>query len=311
MTEIDKSGIAPFQHEFDLEIAVETEVDGVGMGVLTNGQPYLTMRGLARLCGLPNSVIVRIGEYWQDTPARPREQRIKQILVDQGVDPKRFFLAIQKDGSVHHAIPEVICMAVLEYYAIDAKSESKDHALKSFRTLARKGFSDFIYSQVGYSPKQGSNVAWQKFHDRVSLSYNTVPAGYFSVFKEMADIMVTLIREGADLGDKFVPDISVGIHWGKKWTAENLDAVYGMRMKYEHSYPDYFPQAASNPQLPNCYPDEALGEFRKWMREKYLAKHLPDYIGTKVKQGMIPGASAQLAVQALNRQATQLAKPIN
>jgi hypothetical protein len=84
-----------------------------------------------------------------------------------------------------------------------------------------------------------------------------------------------------------------------------------MRMKYEHSYPEYFPQSASNPQLPNCYPDEALGEFRKWMRETYLPKHLPNYIGTKVKQGMIPGPSAQIAVQALNKHAAQIVKPLN
>lgn len=299
------------QSAFNFEIVAEKEIDGVGMGVLKNGTSFLTLRGLARMCGVDHSIIVRMTAQWQDTPLKPREARIREIIRSRNGDDTVSFIAAVKDGTIQHLVPDAVCMAVLEYYAFEANTSAKEHAQNSYRTLAGKGFNEFIYQQVGYNPNGSASVVWQKFHDRVSLAYNTVPAGYFSVFKEMADIMVTLIREGADLGDEFVPDISVGIHWGKKWTAENLDAVYGMRMKYEHSYPEYFPQAASNPQLPNCYPDEALGEFRKWMRETYLPKHLPNYIGTKVKQGMIPGSSAQIAVQALNKHAAQIVKPLN
>ena len=35
------------QIEMQLEVAAEREIDGVGMGVLTNGVPFLTLRGLA------------------------------------------------------------------------------------------------------------------------------------------------------------------------------------------------------------------------------------------------------------------------
>ena len=47
--------------------------------------------------------------------------------------------------------------------------------------------------------------------DRVSPSYHTVPDVYFSNFKEIADIFVTMIRGGANLGPSFVPDISVEV----------------------------------------------------------------------------------------------------
>lgn len=40
------------------------------------------------------------------------------------------------------------------------------------------------------------------------------PDGYFSVFKELADITVMLIRSGANLGSSFIPDIGVGQPWG-------------------------------------------------------------------------------------------------
>src|SRR5277367_6312114 len=82
----------------------------------------------------------------------------------------------------------------------------------------------------------------------------TVPVGYFSIFKELADIFVMLIRNGANVGPQFVPDISVGQLWSKYWTAESLDIIHGERIKYEHNYPLYYPQSVSNPQHPYCYP---------------------------------------------------------
>lgn len=39
------------QFEMDLGIQKEVEIDGIGMGVLTDGTPYLNARGLARMCG--------------------------------------------------------------------------------------------------------------------------------------------------------------------------------------------------------------------------------------------------------------------
>ena len=125
-----------------------------------------------------------------------------------------------------------------------------------------------------------------------------MPDGYFSVFKELADVFVTLIRQGVNIGKSFIPDISVGQRWAKHWTDQNLDVVYGPRMRYEHNYPAYFPQAVSNPQAPYCYPDDALGEFRKWVREVYIARHMPGYLNDKVRQGAIAGPVAQAALQA-------------
>jgi hypothetical protein len=185
----------------------------------------------------------------------------------------------------------------LEYYAFEARSDS-DQAAKSYRVLARKGFRDFIYAYVGYNPSGESSIAWQQFHDRVTLAYHTVPVGYFSIFKELADIFVMLIRKGANVGPSFLPDISVGQLWSKHWTNENLDVVYGERIRYEHHYPLYYPQSASNPQHPYCYPDEALGEFRKWVRDVYLAKRMPEYLLIKVKQGQLTPVNATAALEA-------------
>lgn len=286
----------PEQLSFDLTIKAEREINGVGMGVLSNGAAFLTLRGLSRMCGVDHTTILRITEEWADNPQKPRVAKIRELVRAQGADDSRGFVAVPKDGIVQHAIPDAVCMAVLEYYAFEKPTEQ---AAKSYRTLARKGFRDFIYAQVGYNPSGDSGIAWQQFHDRVSLSYHTVPDGFFSVFKEMADMLVELIRKEAALGPKFIPDISVGMAWGKHWTGDNLDNVYGPRMKYDHNYPDYFPQSLSNPQPAYCYPDDALPEFRRWIKETYMAKGLPKYLNTKVSQGEIPAPSAAAAIEAL------------
>lgn len=297
MTQSTNLATTPEQLRFDLQIAVEREVDGVGMGVLSDGTPFLNLRGLARMCGIDHSMVVRITGDWLASPLKPREQKIRELVRAQGADDSVAFIALVKDGTIHHAVPSAVCMAILEYYAFEARSESAA-AAQSYRLLARKGFNDFIYAKVGYNPTGAPDIAWRQFHDRVSLSYHVLPAGYFSIFKEMADLLVTLIRQGAQLGDKFVPDISVGIHWGKYWTAGNLEVVYGERIKYQHNYPDYFPQAASNPQAPYCYPDDAIAEFRRWVRETYLTKKLPAYLNKKVADRQIAPAQAAAAIDA-------------
>lgn len=298
MTETTDLIITPEQLDLDLQIAAEKEIDGVGMGVLSNGTPFLTLRGLARMCGVDSASIVRMTANWMAEPLKPRERKIRKLVREQGADDSLAFIAVQKDGIIQHAVPAAVCMAVLEYYAFEAKQAATEQASKSYRTLARKGFVDFIYAQVGYNPTGSASIAWQQFHDRVGLSYHTVPDGYFSVFKEIADMLVTLIREGASLGNKFIPDISVGMAWAKFWKSESLEVIYGGRIQYEHNYPEYFPQSLSNPQPAYCYPDDALAEFRKWVREIYLPKQLPNYLNTKVKQGQLPAAKASAAIAA-------------
>lgn len=300
---------SPEQLRLDLQVAAEREIDGIGMGVLSDGTPYLTIRGLARMCGVDHAAIIRITADWVQQPLKPRERKIRELVRAQGADDSVAFIAVTKNGTIHHAIPAAVCMAVLEYYAFEAAQADSDQAARSYRVLARKGFRDFIYAYVGYNPSGETSIAWQQFHDRVTLAYHTVPVGYFSIFKELADIFVMLIRKGANVGPTFLPDISVGQLWGKHWTTDNLDVVYGARIKYEHNYPLYYPQSASNPQHPYCYPDEALGEFRKWVREVYLPKRMPEYLLSKVKQGQLPPAIATAALEAFQSPAIANRRP--
>lgn len=291
------------QLSLDLGIAKQIEIDGIGMGVLTDGTPFLTGRGLSRLCGVSHSKIQDIANDWAADSQSPRADKIKEILSSHGLEaPTSLFVPIQQRSGIFHAYTDAVCLAVLEYYAFDAGTNVKSTAKKNYRLLAGKALRDLIYTQVGYDPSNNVPDAWRQFHDRVSLTYNSVPAGYFGIFKEMADMIVTLGQSGLHIDSNFVPDISVGLGWAKHWKSQNLSDKYGERVTYEHNYPDYFQQALSNPQDANCYPESALGEFRRWFREDYIGQgKFERYITGKVKDKALPISFAQLAISAYGK----------
>lgn len=60
------------QGVLDLGIEKDTEINGIGMGVLSDGTPYLNQRGLAALCGVQNAHIGTISAQWDDADPKPR-----------------------------------------------------------------------------------------------------------------------------------------------------------------------------------------------------------------------------------------------
>lgn len=274
---------------------VESEVTE-GMGVLSDGTPFLTQRGLAAFCGVQNAHIGTISREWMADP--PRVVKIKEILAEDGLALARPHIPVMDGSREIFAYPAEVCAAVIEYYAFLAP-QPQPEAQVWFRRFARKSLRDFIYQSLGYKPSSATEFIWQQFHDRVALNHDSVPLGYFSVFKELADLIVTLIRAGAHVGPEFVPDISVGRLWSDHWLGNNFEAQFGGRVRYEHNYPDYFPQAVSNPQVPWAYPNSALGAFRDWMEQVYLKDRLPKYLEKHERQGKLPKQFTATAVAAI------------
>lgn len=288
--------IGHLQASLPFKVEKQSEIEGIGMGVLNDGTPFLNQRGLARLAGVENAHIGTISSQWDDQEQKPRITTIKELLRARGIEIQSPHLTLADGGRTMFAYPDYVALAILEYYAFEAGTNVRDEAVKNFRILAGNGLREFIYTQVGYSPRGGIPLAWQEFHDRVTSAHGTVPKGYFSVFKEASDLIVTLIRNGANVGQHFVPDGSIGQHWAAHWNKRESDLRYGKRIQYPHSYPDYFAQARSNPQPAYCYPNGALAEFRKWMDEVYLPEKLPTYLKSKAAQGMLPASLVELAL---------------
>lgn len=152
---------------------------------------------------------------------------IREHLIGEYSDP-RLFIEVQRAGRSHHAFPDVVCMAIIEYFAFEAQ-RTNPTALENYRNVARYGLRSFIYQALEYTPAD----QWRYFNDRVSLlrEMESVPKGYFSIFKEISGMVVDLINRGLTVNDKTVPDISVGVHWGRHWTTNDLAQAYGERRR--------------------------------------------------------------------------------
>lgn len=65
-----------------LKVAVERDIDGLDMGVLEDGTPYLSARSLSKLTGAAISTILNQGERWRQGG---RDNRLAQMLVERGI----------------------------------------------------------------------------------------------------------------------------------------------------------------------------------------------------------------------------------
>lgn len=296
-----KSGLKEITPKLDLGIEADTERDGIGMGVLSDGTPYLNQRGLATLCGVMNAHIGTISSQWIEEDQKPRIASIKTIMGKTGSVPASPHIEVMHKGVAHFCYPSDVCLAILEYYAFDAGTNCKPEARDNFRTLAGSKLRELIYSQVGYDPSGARTHKFAKWHERVALNHQSAPRGYFSVFNEAHTIFYELIIAGADIDESFIIDISIGVHWGKYWSENDLDKEYGKREKWPHRYPESHPQSKSNPQEAWCYPLAALGHYREWLQSVYLdGGKFAGYLNKKVKDGALPPSFAQLAISALS-----------
>jgi hypothetical protein len=265
--------------------------DGVDMGVMNDGTPYLCARGLALLCGTAASNITTLIKEWDTQKHKPRGKIIKGLIDEQNGKTSGLYVPIKVNGVFRHAINDVNCMAILEYYAFEAQVIS-EQARKNYRNLAKLSLRTFIYQKTGYSSTDGVSKSWQTYHERITL--NELPSGYFSVFSEIANLLVTSIRKGMPFDSKTMPDISVGQTWAKEWKEKGYEEKFGNRVKHLHKFPSDFPQKDPEAWI---YPIETLGEFRKWLDDSYLRTKFPRYVVNKAKKGQLPNIDVQRLIK--------------
>lgn len=293
-----KLEVCPDQGDLPLGIEKSGDYGEIGMGVLSDGTPYLNQRGLAVFCGVQNAHIGTISAQWNEEPPKPRIEKIRSILEESGLYASLAHVEVMHGGQVHYCYPADICLVILEYYAFHAGANVQDVARKNYRLLAGTKLKDLIYRHVGYDPTGAQR--FDKWHERIALNHKSAPAGYFSVFNEAHTIIYELIEAGAEVGEKTVVDISIGKYWSQNWEENKLSEKFGERLKYPHRYPDSHPQSQANPQEAWCYPISALGEYRMWLQNHYLeAGKFAGYLRGKVKKGDLAPSVAELAVRTL------------
>jgi hypothetical protein len=115
---------------FDIDIQIE--FDGIEMGVLENGIPYLSESGLARMCGVNRKALNNLASDWENEQYKPRGKQIKQLLSEAGYAGTELFLKSNLNGSITRAYTDPVCMAILEYYAF-LSNPTQEKATQAFR----------------------------------------------------------------------------------------------------------------------------------------------------------------------------------
>jgi hypothetical protein len=267
---------------------VHRSFNGVEMGILEDGTPFLTGRGLAVLCGIASSTLAEWSIRQLEESKNTREVAMRRLLEDHNHEGD-LFVKVRIGKYDVNAYPDTVCMALLEYYAFEVKPENSQ-ARENYRKLARGGLRTFIFHALGYSPEYRVPEAFRSFHDRLCL--NVLPRGVYSCFTETAHIVLAAIRAGLVVDDETIPDISVGQAWSRYWEENNLSVQFGVRTRHPHTYPPEYRQAQTVPEA-YTYPVESLGVFRKWLDEVYLPEKYPNYIRRKVKMGSLPPSQAE------------------
>lgn len=264
---------------------VAMEVDGIEMGVLEDGTPFLTGSGLAKACGVSRGLIHERAKDWTDGK---RDGRLARLLLDAGFDEPLMYTVLE--GGRVHAFPHDVCTIVIEYYALDSVATNAT-AKQTLRILTRQGLRAFIYRSIGFDTETELPRTWHGFHERLRIAAN--PPGYFSVFREMSDFLLRAMEAGLPVDEATVPDISVGMAWSAHWRDQALEGHYGARRKHEQRFPGHYAQAASDPCEIWVYPIDALPAFRGWLDETYIPSKLPAYLERQVKRRGMARATAE------------------
>ncbi|WP_290435251.1 hypothetical protein [Aeromonas caviae] len=292
------------QGNLNLYSEVEVTVDGIPMGVLNDGTPYLTLYGLAKLCGIDDTPLRVFTSNWETEKFKPRGSKVASYLELRGYRNVRelFTRTVNKQGVETHAYPDYVCMSILQYYAFDATGFDNTQARNTFIRLADYTLKRMIYEQSGYHQPNSSIIgqSWNVFQQRI-ISNDDVPIGYFSIFREMADLTVKLINSEFKLDPHSIPDISVGGRWATYWKENMLATIHGERILHPHNYPDDFPQSKGTQKTAYIYPNSALGIFRDWLNTTYINEHLKTYLASKVQQKALPAPQAERIIKALQR----------
>lgn len=291
------------QGNLNLYSEVEVTVDGIPMGVLNDGTPYLTLYGLAKLCGIDDTPLRVFTTNWETEKHKPRGSKVASYLELRGHNNVKelFTRTVNKSGIETHAYPDYVCMSILQYYAFDATGFDNTLARNTFVRLADYTLKRMIYEQSGYAPNQAVvSSSWNVFQQRI-LANDSIPIGYFSIFREMADLTVRLINSEFKLDPHSIPDISVGQRWASYWKANKLATIHGERMLHPHNYPADFPQSRGTQKEAYIYPSSALGPFRDWLYTQYVNVHLKTYLATKVQQKSLPAPQAERIILALQK----------
>jgi len=284
-----------------LEVIKSIEVAGfpIEVGVLRDGTPFLSGRGLARACGISNSTLVGWGERAPAVGDKYRAGKLANLLATYRYAGDRLFIRLPDEvkfgGRANvSAYPYQVCMAFLDYYAFEA---NKEDARNSLRILSEKQLPTFIYDAIGYTPQPVKPALKQSDSDRPLRG--RVPEDYFSVFQTTSHEKLRFIQNSLSLDPQAVTYINIAKAWSRYWDIQKLWEQYGQRLPYLRKSLDPSPYRTTDGYIKTyIYPIEALSEFNQWLNLQYIPERFPSYLQRKIQQRNSSAASSYQLPQA-------------
>jgi hypothetical protein len=211
------------------------------LGVTKNGIPYLTIKGLSLMIGVEIDLLQSIILDSDKSNQTSITKSVREILVQYDYNNDLLYSIEIHNGVETITITEVVCMAMLEYFAF-VSSQPLEQAKNSFRILTKKKFKDLVSSAVLYE--------WVNSMQKLDLTLDN--EGYFNVIKEIAR---------ATLSFNVLNEIQFQViedSWYDYWKINNLSAIYGEQIiNIDITGKDT-----------TEYPIEALGVFRGWFAKE-------------------------------------------
>jgi hypothetical protein len=261
------------------------------VGILQDGTPFLSGRGLARACGISNSTLVGWGEMTPQLGASHRAGKMASLLATYGYGGDRFFFKIP-DGTKFEgkanvsAYPYKVCMAFLDYYAFEA---NKEEARNSLRILSEKQLPQFILAAVNGTttatvqpmkpnPRPAARVRESSPFETRPLREG-IPIGYFTISQLCSEAQMRSLQAALQL-DAFIltPD-HIDKAWNHYWDIHKLWEQHGERFPLhdKETSPAWRTQSY-------IYPLSALDEFKQWLNWEFIPDRFPSYLQRKMKQ---------------------------
>jgi len=208
------------------------------LGVAKNGTPYLTIFGLSLMIGVEIDVLQSIILDSDKSNQNAITKSVREILVQYDYNSDLLYSIEIHNGVETITIPEVVCMATLEFFAF-VSSQPLEQAKNSFRILTKKKFKDLVSSAILYE--------WVNSMQKLDLTFDN--EGYFNVIKEIAR---------ATLNFNVLNEIQFQViedSWHDYWKINNLSAIYGEQIINT----DITGKDTTE------YPIAVLGVFRGWL----------------------------------------------
>jgi hypothetical protein len=105
-------------------------VDKGQMGVFDDGTPYLTSRGIAKLCGVSHQPLSRLIDGWKVLRFFHRGRKLSKLLIENGHLDQNLYVVVKNGPEEIRAFTDKVSLAFVEYYAYEAGKKTNEKWLQ-------------------------------------------------------------------------------------------------------------------------------------------------------------------------------------